>query len=181
MRVQAYKDFNNVSKGRLLLNKEILPRYAFQCPDGSEILFVGTHKYWDYHSLWNNPAKLCNFYTLDTHPGSDDYPAPDYNFSIETCDQLESNRFQQIIMIGVFEYLDHFDDKALPQIVRMLKPGGLAIFGFTGKGEYNDSRGMGADEVVKRLLPLRLIEMHLTYEKDELPNSVIAIAQKEVI
>lgn len=187
IRRQAYKDWNNVSKGRIFMNKSLLPRMAFSCPDGSDVLFVGTHKYWDYASLWNNAAKLCNFYTLDTHPGSETedineegfYPKPDYNMSIETCDELESNRFQQIIMIGVFEYLDHFDDKALGQITRMLKKGGKAIFAFTGKGDYNDNRGMGADEVVERLKPLQVEEVHLTYEKDGgLPNAVLVVATK---
>lgn len=186
---QQYKDFNNVTGGRLFLNKVLLPRYAFSCPDGSDILFVGCHKYWDYAALWNNPAKLCNFYTIDPNPGSetDDphvegfYPKPDYNMSIETCDSLESDRFQQIIMIGVFEYLDHFDDMAVKQIHRMLKKGGYAIFGFTGKSEYNDNRGMDEAEVFQRLKPLRVIEEHLVYDKpdvDHKPNSVIVVATK---
>lgn len=184
---QAYKDFNNVTGGRLFLNKTLLPRYAFSCPDGSDILFVGSHKYWSYQALWDNPAKLCNFYTIDTHPGSetDDpsvegfYPKPDYNMSIETCDELESDRFQQIIMIGVYEYLDNFDSKAVPQIHRMLKKGGYAIFGFTGKGEYNDSRGMGESEVYERLKPLRVIENHSIFNPNsELCNAVCTVATK---
>lgn len=189
IRKQGYKDFNNVSKGRMFLNKVLLPRYAFSCPDGSDILFVGSHRYWDYASFWNNPAKLCNFYTIDIHPGSGEtpadenyYPKPDYNMNIETCDELESNRFQQIIMIGVFEYLDHFSDKAVPQIQRMLKPGGLAIFAFTAKGEYPDNRGMGEEEVYERVKPLKVMETHSVYDKEtnEKPNSLIVVAKKVV-
>jgi SAM-dependent methyltransferase len=178
MKYQQYNDFNNVSKGRLFLNKTLLPKYAFSCPDGSDILFVGCHKYWNYQSLWDNPAKLCNFFTLDKNPGGDDYPIPDYNMSIESCDTLESNRFQQVIMIGVFEYLDH-SDKAFEQIHRILKPGGVAIFAFTGKSEYDDSRGMDKAEVFERLKPLRIIEEYLIYDKKEgEPNSVIVVAEK---
>lgn len=174
--MQKYKDFSNVSKGRLFLNKELLPRWAFRCADGSDILFVGVHKYWDYSSFWNNPAKLCNFFTMDTHPGGGDQPAPDYNMSIETCDALESNRFQQVVMIGVFEYLDH-PELAYEQIKRILKPGGVAIIAFTGKGEYPDNRGMDKKEVYD-LLPLRILEEYCLYEGTGEPNSVVVVAEK---
>ncbi len=184
IREQAYKDFNNVSKGRLFLNKTLLPRLAFSCPDGSDILFVGSHRYWDYKSLWNNPAKLCNFYTLDIHPGSGEtqedenyYPKPDYNASIESCSELEGDRFQQVVMIGVFEYLDHFDE-AVKQINRILKVGGQAIFAFTAKGEYPDSRGMDKQEVYDRLKPLRILEEYCIYEGKEEPNSLVVVAEK---
>ena len=178
IRVQQYKNFGNVSKGRLFLNKELLPRWAMKCPDGSDILFVGEHKYWCYHSLFNNPAKLCNFFTLDTHPGGGDQPVPDYNMSIETCDALESDRFTMVIMIGVFEYLDHFSDMAVPQINRILKKGGVAIFAMTGKGEYDDNRGMADFDVYDRLKPLRVIENYSIYENSDKPNSVVAVAEK---
>lgn len=175
--MQKYKDFGNVSKGRLFLNKELLPKWAFRCPDGSDVLFVGVHKYWDYSSFWNNPAKLCNFFTMDTHPGGGDQPAPDYNLSIETCDELTADRFQQVVMIGVFEYLDHFNE-AVKQITRILKTGGQAIFAFTGKGEYDDNRGMDKQEVYDRLKPLRILEHYDIYEGGGEPNSVVVVAEK---
>jgi len=177
MRVQGYKDFNNVSKGRIFLNQELLPKWAFRCPNGADVLFIGVHRYWDYQSFWNNPAKLCNFYTMDIHPGNEEQPKPDYCLNIETCDELENNRFQQIIMIGVFEYLDN-PELAFKQIHRMLKIGGVAIFAFTGKAEYNDNRGMASEEVFARLAPLQVIEMYLTYERDNIPNSVMVVATK---
>lgn len=174
--MQKYKDFNTTTKGRLFLNKELLPRYAFKCPDGSDVLFVGVHKYWDYAPFWNNPAKLCNFYTLDYNEGGGDQPVPDYIMNIEET-TLESNRFQQIIMIGVFEYLRN-PDKAFKEIHRLLKPGGVAIFAFTGKAEYPDERGMDIKEVFDRLKPLRVIEEYLIYEEKEEPNSVTVVAEK---
>jgi SAM-dependent methyltransferase len=179
MKLQQYKDFSNISKGREFLNKELLPKYAFRCPDGSDVLFVGCHKYWDYRPFWDNPAKLCTLYTIDPNPGGVDYPVPDYNLSIETCDSLESNRFQQIIMIGVFEYLDH-PDQAYAQINRMLKPGGVAIIAFTGKGEYPDNRGMDKAEVYELIRPLRVIEEYCMYQDGGEPNSVIVVAEKQV-
>lgn len=175
---EKYENFGNVSGGRLFLNKELLPRLAMRTKDGDDILFVGCHKYWDYSPFWNNPARLCNFFTMDTNPGGEDYPVPDYNMSIETCDEMESDRFQQIIMIGVFEYLDHFDDLAVKQIHRMLKPGGQAIFAFTGKGEYDDNRGMADADVYERLKPLRVIENYSIYEGADKPKSVITVAIK---
>lgn len=177
MKYQAYKDFNNVSKGRLFINKELLPKWSYRCPDGSDVLFVGVHKYWNYQSFYDSPAKLCNFFTMDTHPGSDDQPEPDYNMSIESCNDLESDRFQQVVMIGVFEYLDHFDE-AVKQINRILKVGGQAIFAFTAKGEYPDSRGMDKQEVYDRLKPLRILEQYNIYENKEEPNSVVVVAEK---
>lgn len=177
MKYQQYQDFNNVSKGRIFLNKELLPKWAYRCPDGSNVLFVGQHRYWSYQSFWDSPAKLCNFFTLDTHPGDDNQPKPDFNMSIESCDNLESDYFQQIIMIGVFEYLDHFD-LAVKQIHRMLKVGGVFILAATGRGEYPDSRGMDKQEVYDRVKPLRIIEQHNIYEGKDEPNSVIVIAEK---
>jgi SAM-dependent methyltransferase len=176
---QKYKDFGNVSKGRIFLNKELLLKWAFRCPDGSDVLFVGVHKYWDYSPFWNNPAKLCNFFTLDNHPGGGDQPVPDYNMSIEDCSGLEANRFQQVIMIGVFEYLDH-PEKAFAEIYRILKPGGIAIIAMTGKGEYNDNRGMDKAEVFERLKPLRIIEEYPIYEDNGEPRSVTVVAEKVI-
>jgi SAM-dependent methyltransferase len=176
-KLQAYKDFNNVSKGRLFLNKELLPKWAFRCPDGSDVLFVGCHKYWQYQCFWDNPAKLCNFYTIDTHPGGGDQPTPDYNMSVESCSDLQGDRFQQVVMIGVYEYLDHFDE-AVKQIHRILKVGGQAIFAFTGRGEYPDSRGMDKQEVYDRLKPLRILEQYNIYEGKDEPNSVVIVAEK---
>lgn len=177
MKYQQYKDFNNVSKGRIFLNKELLPKWAYRCPDGSDVLFVGVHKYWNYQPYWDNPGKLCNYYTMDTHPGSGDQPSPDYNMSIESCDSLASDRFQQIIMIGVFEYLDHFD-QAVKQIHRMLKTGGVFILAATGKGEYPDNRGMDKQEVYDRVKPLRILEHYDIYEGKDEPNSVVVVAEK---
>lgn len=176
-KLQQYKDFGNVSKGRIFLNKELLPKWAFRCPDGSDVLFVGCHAYWNYQPFWDNPAKLCNFYTIDINPGSDNYPIPDYNMSIESCSELQGDRFQQVVMIGVFEYLDHFE-KAVEQIRRILKVGGVAIFAFTGKGEYSDSRGMDKQEVYDRLKPLRILEEYSIYEDKDEPNSVVVVAEK---
>lgn len=174
---EKYENFSTTTKGRLFLNKELLPRWASRCSDGSDVLFVGVHKYWDYSSLFNNPAKLCNFFTMDTHPGGEDQPVPDYNMSIETCDEMESDRFSVIVMIGVFEYLDHAD-KAYAQIHRMLKKGGVAIIAFTGKGEYDDNRGMDEKDVYTLLKPLQVIENYSIYESSQKPKSVITVAEK---
>jgi len=174
---EKYLNYNTVTKGRAFLNRELLPKWASRCPDGSDVLFVGVHKYWDYSSIWNNPSKLCNFFTLDTLPGDENQPKPDYNLNIETCDEIESDRFTMIIMIGVFEYLDH-PEKAYAQIHRMLKKGGIAIFAFTGKGEYDDNRGMDQAEVYTKILPLRVLENYSVYEGKDKPNAVITVAEK---
>jgi len=178
MNHQAYKDFNNVSEGRRFLNQELLWRLAEMLPrQGASVLNVGVHKYWDYACIFNNPGRLCDYKQMDTHPGGGDQPAPDFNMSIETCDAIPNDSFDAIVMIGVFEYLDH-SDMAFNQIHRMLKPGGIALLAMTGKGEYDDSRGMGQEEVYERVKPLRVLENYSIFEGAEKPKSQIVICKK---
>jgi len=174
----GYTNFNNVSKGRIFLNKELLPRFAYGCPDGSEILFVGCHPYWDYSPFFNHPGKLCNYRTLDKHPGGGNQPKPDFNLSIEDCHTIEDNTFDGIIMIGVYEFLDH-PEKAFSEINRILKPGGRALISVPGKGYYPDGkRSVHPWQVWEKFSPLTIQEVYVTHEKGKEPTAIHVICQK---
>jgi len=177
---QKYDSFNNVSGGRLFLNKELLPRFAYQTPDGARVLFVGVHKYWDYECFFNNPGKLCKYETLDKHPGGGDQPAPTYNMSIENCPKIKDETFDRIIMIGCYEYIDK-KKETFSEINRMLKPGGRALFSIPGKGYYPDeNRAITPKDAWEKVKPLRILEMYVTYESDKKPTSVHLIVEKGV-
>lgn len=136
---QKYKSFGNVTGGRLFINKYLLPRLANEIVDGSKVLFVGVHKYWDYSCLFNNPGKLCVFETLDKHPGAGDQPKPTYNASIEDCKEtIPDESYDLVIMIGVYEFLDH-KKEAFSEINRILRPGGKAMLSLPGSGYYPNS------------------------------------------
>ena len=187
MQHQAYKDFGNVSLGRLIINKELLPRIIAKLPDVGTALSVGVHKYWDYSCMFNNPAKLIKHETLDTYPGTGKpgdenyYPAPDYNMSIETCDAIPDNSFDCIVMIGVYEYLDH-KAQAFAQINRMLKPDGIAVLTMVGEGyDSQPNNHIKPENCWKDLLPLRVNEVYTTYEQvGKPPTAVHAVCTKQV-
>lgn len=181
MNHQLYKNFGNVSLGRLFVNQELLPRVIKRLPDVGTALNVGVHKYWDYGCLFNNPSKLIDYKTMDTLPGGGDQPVPDYNMSIENCDEIPDNSFDCIVMIGVYEYLDH-KDKAFSQIYRMLKPGGIAVLTMVGEGyDSAPNNHIKPENAFEQLKPLRVDEIYCTYEqKDKPPTAVHAVCSKQV-
>lgn len=187
IRTQAYKDFGNVSAGRLFVNKELLPRIIAKLPDIGSVLFVGEHRYWCYQSFFNNPAKLMDFKSIDIHPGSGKigdenyYPTPDYNMSIETCDGIPDDSFDCIVMIGVYEYLDH-KKEAFAQIYRMLKPGGIAVMSIVGEGyDPAPNNHIKPENVWNDLLPLRVDEVYTTYEQKDKPPTAVHVVAKKVL
>jgi len=177
----GYTSMDGVSEGRVFLNRELVPRFANRFKDGDKILFVGCHPYWDYSPFFNNPGKLCNYRTLDKHPGGGNQPVPDFNLSIEDCHTIEDNWFDGIIMIGVYEYLDH-PEKAFSEINRILKPDGKALISVPGKGYYTDeNRSINPWEVWEKFCPLIILEVYVIYEKDnQPPTSISVIAKKGV-
>lgn len=181
MNHQMYKDFSNVSLGRLFINKELLPRVVAKLPDVGTVLSVGVHKYWDYSCAFNNPAKLLDYKTMDTHPGGGDQPVPDFNMSIENCDAIPDNSFDCILMIGVYEYLDH-KAQAFAHIYRMLKPGGVAVLTMVGEGyDSQPNNHIKPENCWRDLLPLRVDEVYTTYEqKGKPPTAVHAVCTKVV-
>lgn len=175
---QKYENFNQVTGGRLFLNKELLPRFAYSTPDGAKVLFVGVHMYWDYECFFNNPGKLCVYETLDKHPGGGKQPVPTYNLNIENCEGIEDNTYDRIIMIGCYEFIDR-KKEAFSEINRILKPGGRALISVPGKGYYPDeNRAMNPEDTWEKVMPLRIREMYVTYESNEKPTSIHIVAEK---
>jgi len=175
---QKYKDFGQTTNGRLFLNKELIPKWAYRCPDGEDVLWVGIHKYWDYSVFYNSPAKLCNFYTIDILAEDESQPAPDYQRNIEESG-LEDNRFAQIVMIGVTEYLHH-PEMAYEEIYRILKPGGIFIVSYMGKDDGTPNKFVEKEDIFKILKAFKIREIYLSYERGEEPSSIIVVCEKEV-
>ena len=192
MRHQKYDSFGNVSAGRVFLNKELLPRFADKFKDEDKILFIGVHKYWDYACYFNNPGKLCDFKTLDYHPGSavtgvlkDEQPAPDICTNIESCDDIPEKSFDGIIMIGVYEAIKN-KAQAFGHINRLLKDEGLALISVPGRGyrylsnDCEDEQSMAPQEVFEKIKPLIALEVYIVYEKETEPTSISIVCKKGV-
>lgn len=179
--MQDHKKLGSISNGRMFLNRELLPRLISRLPyEGARVLFVGVHKYWDYSALFDNPGQLCEFETIDTHPGGGDQPAPTHNTSIESCDSLPSDYYDMIVMIGVYEDLKH-KQEAFNQIYRMLKPKGIAEISVPGSGYLSEEdRFMEPWQVWDKCKPLRVTEVYVTYERDDQPPSAVHIVATKV-
>jgi SAM-dependent methyltransferase len=167
-------DNERTTKGRYFLNTYLLPRMASILNNGCEVLFVGTDTSWDYKPLFWSPAKQCPYVTMDK---AERYN-PDIVASIESCPEVQDNRFALVIMIGVYEFLDH-KAEAFAEINRILTPGGYLMCAFPGKGYYPDNRGVAPEEVYGILKDYRVLEVYNLYEGKEEPNSVCVVAQKK--
>lgn len=178
---QLYKDFGNISLGRAFVNMELLPRIIQKLPDVGKVLNVGVHKYWDYSCLFNNPAKLLDYESMDTHPGGGDQPVPTHNMSIESCDAIPDNTYDCILMIGVYEYLDH-KKEAFGQIYRMLKPDGIAVCTIVGEGyDAAPNNHIKPENVWNDMAPLRVDEVYCTYEQKGKPPTAVHVIARKII
>ena len=120
------------TKGRELLNREVMPKYASYFKTGDKIYFIGRHRMWDYAAYFNNPALQCEYYTVDKLASE----GPDIVDDI-TQSRLESASAEGVAFIGMD--WDIPDPKqALSEIHRILKPGGVTVAAFGGPG---DKRG----------------------------------------
>ena len=167
-------DNSRTTAGRYKINKELMPRLATMLKDGDEVLYIGTNSTWDYKTFFWNPSKECPFLTIDI---SEQF-SPDIVGNIEEMPHVESGRFSAVIMIGIYEFLNH-PEKAFEEIKRVLRPGGILFVAFPGKGYYNDNRGVTPQESLDLLYGMIPSEMHLLYEGKEVPNSIIVFARKK--
>jgi len=167
-------DLERTTKGRHFLNTWLVPRMASILENGCRVLFVGTDTSWDYKPFFWSPAKQCPYLTLDK---SENYQ-PEIVANIEDCPQVQDKTFSLVIMIGVYEFLDH-KDKAFQEINRILVPEGYLLCAFPGKGYYPDDRGVAPTQVYEILKDYRVLEVYNIYEGKEEPNSVCVIAQKK--
>jgi len=166
-------DLESTTQGRYKINTELMPRLAWQLKNGDEVLYIGTDSSWDYKSFFWNPGKQCPFTTIDM---SENYH-PDIVGNIEDMPHVESDKYGAVIMIGIYEFLNH-PDKAFQELKRVLKPGGILFVAFPGKGYYNDNRGITPAGCLEALQGFVATEMFMIYEGKEVPNSIIVFAHK---
>ena len=166
-------DTEKTTKGRYFLNTWLVPRMAQILENGNEVLFIGTDTSWDYKPFFWNPAKQCPYFTLDI---SEQYK-PDIVADIQNCPQVESERFNLVIAIGLYEFLDK-KVEAFKEIHRILKPNGYLLIAFPGRGYYPDNRGILPEEIKTMLGELRELERYSIYEGKEEPTSICVLCQK---
>lgn len=167
-------DNSKTTAGRYKINKELMPRLAWMLQDGDEVLYIGTDSSWDYKNIFWNPSKECPFTTIDMS----EHLNPDIVGNIEEMPHVESGKYSAVIMIGIYEFLNH-PNKAFEELKRVLKPGGILFVAFPGKGYYNDNRGITPAGCLEALQGFVATEMHLLYEGKDVPNSIIMFARKK--
>jgi SAM-dependent methyltransferase len=141
--------------------------------NGNEVLFVGTDTAWDYKPFFWNPSKQCPYFTLDNNSNYN----PDIVADIQKCPEVPDDKFSLILLIGVYEFLDH-KAEAFAEIKRILCKDGFLLVALPGKGYYNDNRGVARSETLEVLKDFRVLETYFIYEGNEEPNSIICICQK---
>ena len=166
-------DLEKTTKGRHFLNTYLLPRMAQILQNGDNVLFVGTDTSWDYKPFFWNPAKQCPYYTMDINESY----KPDIVANIEDCSDVQDRFFTLVIMIGVYEFLNH-PDKAFEECKRVLCDNGYLLVAFPGKGYYPDNRGVTKEQPFEILKDFRILESYYLYEGNEEPNSVCVLCQK---
>jgi len=138
-------------------------------PSGGRILFVGVNTTYDYGEMFFSD---CVFETLDIRPTTN----PTHTGDIRFC-PLPDSSYDGIILIGVYEFLDG-GGNVFTEMNRMLKPGGRALICVPSIGFYSDRiKYLMPGEVYDRLLPLKLLEMVVTYYRDT-PYYIHTICRK---
>lgn len=168
-------DLGKTSEGRLFINTKLIPSLLPGLKEGDNVLFVGTDSAWDYKSLFFNPSKLCNFETMDINSNLN----PDIVGNIASCPQVESGRYDLILLIGVYEFVN--DKPAMfAEIARLLKPDGLAMLSLPGRGFYESpNNSVEPSEVFDAIKPLLVNELFVIGESaDRRPTSIHVVARK---
>ena len=168
-------DLAKTSEGRLFINTKLIPSLLPGLKEGDNVLFVGTDSAWDYKNLFFNPSKLCNFETMDINSNL----KPDIVGDIANCPQVESGRYDLILLIGVYEFVN--DKPAMfAEINRLLKPDGLAMLSLPGRGFYDSpNNSIEPSEVFDAIKPLLVNELHVIGEStDRRPTSIHVVARK---
>jgi SAM-dependent methyltransferase len=170
-------DLSKTSEGRLFINTKLIPSLLPGLKEGDNVLFVGTDSAWDYKSLFFNPSKLCNFETMDINSNLN----PDIVGNIASCPQVESSKYDLILLIGVYEFVN--DKPAMfSEINRLLKPNGLAMLSLPGRGFYDSpNNSVEPREVFDAIKPLLAKEVYIIGEtKERRPTSIHIVADKQV-
>lgn len=131
------------TKGREVLNREIIPYFAGMFKSGDRIYNIGKHRMWDYSPYFNNPSLQCEYITTDIAPGEEPDVVDDINQS-----RLESNSAEGIIFVGMDWDIPN-PRQALSEIRRILKSGGRVVTAFAGPGDTRGGTNYSIEDVVK--------------------------------
>ena len=96
-------------------------------PD-AKVLDVGVGSYWDYSDIWTNYTSIDINGKAHITRSITDSGLPDNSYDIILCN-------------GMYEYVDDAE-KMIQEIHRILKPAGIALFGFIGiEYKYHGANG----------------------------------------
>lgn len=117
------------TKGREIINREVMPRFSKLCKSGDKIYFIGKHRFWDYSGYFNNPALQCDFQTVDCQAGE----GPDIVDNLLDT-KLPPGSADGMVYIGMNDDIEK-TEVALQNIYKTLKPGGRLLMDFAGVGD----------------------------------------------
>lgn len=182
------KDFNFMrSKGRAVLHKEILPKFASFFKRGDVIVEVGKHIFWDYKPFFVNPHLICEFKSIDVQPDLKDQQTQeplDYEVDDITQSKMGDNTVDGFVFIGMHDNINN-PEKAYAEMYRILKPGGRIIIAFPGSGAQCGGELVEMDGWQKFLKGYIIDEVQYVYDpennerySDGKNTSIIVLARK---
>lgn len=155
------------SKGRAVLHKEILPKFAKYYQNGDLIVNIGTHRFWDYDSYFVNPDLLCEYHSYDIHEVRDQI-TNEIKGEIGSVYELpqEDKSIDGLLFIGMH---DNISDpmEAYRCILNKLKPGGRLLVAFPGSGAKCGGELVGMDSWNKFLNGYIIDEVHYVYDPED--------------
>ena len=174
------------SKGRAVLHKEILPKFAGYFKNDDKIVNIGTHRFWDYSTYFVNPDLLCEYVSTDLREVPDQITG---NNRVDLVDnicqsKLESETVNGFLFIGMHDNISD-PNAAYKEMYRILKPGGKILIAFPGSGAKCGGELVKMDEW-RDFIPMFIVdEVHYVYgpenqerHTDEKNTSIIVIGRK---
>lgn len=175
------------SKGRAVLHREILPKFARHFKRGDKIVEVGKHIFWDYKPFFFNPDLLCEFVSIDIREGLKDQQTEEpLNYEIDNITQssFEDNSVDGFLFIGMHDNI-HSPESAYSEMLRILKPGGRLLVAFPGSGAKCGGELVGMTEWANWLNGYIVDDVHYVYDPEDEQRygegkntSIIVVARK---
>lgn len=156
------------SKGRAVLHRELLPKFARLFKRGDSIVEVGKHIFWDYKPFFVNPDLICEYKTIDMQSGLLDQQTQEpleYDIDNIMESKMESNSVDGFLFIGVHDNVGN-PEKAYGEMLRILKPGGRIVVAFPGSGAQCGGSLVGMDDWHKFLTGYIIDEVHYVYDPE---------------
>jgi SAM-dependent methyltransferase len=175
------------SKGRAVLHRELLPKFAKFFKNGDKVVEVGKHIFWDYKPFFFNPDLLCDFVTIDIKEGlldQQDKTPLEYEIDNICKSKMEDNSVDGFLFIGMHDNIG--DPKAAyGEMLRVLKPGGRLLVAFPGSGATCGGELVGFTDWANWLTGYIVDEVHFVYDPENPDRytggkntAILAIARK---